>query len=226
MNCLAHAFRFLDDGYFAAGTCIPDWLGMIDRSVRVRRRSATAFLENEQPDSVANSIAAGIVQHLNDDDLFHGSLAFVETSLQASRMIGGFLHNESGHRTGFLGHIIVELLLDASIENRTPGTMDRYYRVIEQVSPQQLQLTVNRIAVRSTTKMEWFVEKYLEDRFLLDYLDDGRLLYRLNRVMKRVGLEPLPDGIVSLIPQIRGLVESKAGDLLEPVFQECQTVPD
>ena len=226
MNCLAHAFRFLDDGYFAAGTCIPDWLGMIDRSVRVRRRSATAFLENEQPDSVASSIAAGIVQHLNDDDLFHGSLAFVETSLQASRMIGGFLHNESGHRTGFLGHIIVELLLDASIENRTPGTMDRYYRVIEQVSPQQLQLTVNRIAVRSTTKMEWFVEKYLEDRFLLDYLDDGRLLYRLNRVMKRVGLEPLPDGIVSLIPQIRGLVESKAGDLLEPVFQECQTVPD
>lgn len=226
MNCLAHAFRFLDNGYFAAGTCIPDWLGMIDRTVRVRRKNATVFLENQEPDLVSCSIAAGIVQHLNDDDLFHGSLAFVETSLQASRMIGGFLDNESGHRTGFLGHIIVELLLDACIEKRAPGTMDRYYRVIEQVSPQQLQSTINQIAVRSTTKMEWFVEKYLEERFLLDYLDDGRLVYRLNRISKRVGLAPLPEGIVRLVPQIRRLVEARATDLLDPVFQNCGTASE
>jgi len=219
MNCLAHAYRFLDDGHFAAGTCIPDWLGMIDRSVRVRKKSTAVFLENEALDPFTVSIATGIAQHLNDDDLFHGSRAFVESSLQAARMIGGFLDNESGHRTGFLGHIVVELLLDAEIERRNPGTIQEYYRVIGQVPPARLQSTINRIAARPTTEIGRFMERYLNERFLFDYLDDGRLLYRLNRIMGRVGLEPLPADIVLLMPEIRDLVDSRFDDLLQPVIQ-------
>lgn len=214
MNCLAHAWRFLDDGCFAAGTCVPDWLGMIDRTVRVRRKRTREFLEREEPAAAPRAIAAGILQHLDDDDWFHGSQAFAETSLQISRMIGSFPGHRPDHRSGFLGHILVELLLDACIEENRPGTTDAYYRLMETVSPGELQDTVNRLSLRPTNGISGFLQRFLDERFLLDYLDDGRLMYRMNRVLLRVKLEPLADRAVELIGLSRGLVRNRWRELL------------
>ncbi len=214
MNCLSHAWRFLDDGYFAAGTCVPDWLGMIDRKVRVRRKNARAFLEQGEIGETQRAIAAGILQHLDDDDWFHGSRAFSETSLQLSQMTGAFPGCEPGHRAGFVGHILVELLLDACIEEDRPGTIQRYYHVIGMVSAFQLQTTVNQLAAHSTWQMESFLRRYMQESFLFDYLDDGRLLYRLNRVLSRVRLEPLGEDFVQVIDAAREIVRGRWRELL------------
>ena len=53
------------------------------------------------------------------------------------------------------------------------------------------------------------------ERFLYDYLDDGKLLTRLNDVMRRVGLPQLPLSLVALIPSLRR-VRERMDELLTP----------
>ena len=84
MNYFAHAYPFLDDPYFAAGTAIPDWLTVVDRGVRVRPRHAREFFGDADPRVAA--LARGIVQHIDDDARFHGSRAFVQTALELAAL--------------------------------------------------------------------------------------------------------------------------------------------
>ncbi|MHB8902587.1 MAG: hypothetical protein ACYC6Y_27820, partial [Thermoguttaceae bacterium] len=69
MNYFAHALPFLDDPYFAVATGIPDWLTVVDRQVRVRRKHVEPFLDDARPEMA--SIARGVLQHLLDDARFH-----------------------------------------------------------------------------------------------------------------------------------------------------------
>jgi hypothetical protein len=49
---------------------------------------------------------------------------------------------------------------------------------------------------------------------LYDYSEDDKLLFRLNNVMRRVRLAPLPKRIVSFFPQARKLVKQRKDELL------------
>ena len=51
---------------------------------------------------------------------------------------------------------------------------------------------------------------------MYDYLDDGKLLTRLNHVMRRVGLPQLPPNFIELIPFIRQRVRERSTELLTP----------
>ena len=59
-----------------------------------------------------------------------------------------------------------------------------------------------------------FIPKYLAARFLYDYLDDQSLLNRLNGIMRRVNLTPLPDSMCSVIHAARPLVRERLQELL------------
>jgi hypothetical protein len=58
--------------------------------------------------------------------------------------------------------------------------------------------------------------RFLSERFLYDYLDDAKLLMRLNHVMRRVGLPQLPPTLIELIPSLRERVCARMEDLLTP----------
>ena len=47
MNYLAHAYQYLSDPYFVAGTNLPDWLSVVDRKVRVRAKPAQLLISSE-----------------------------------------------------------------------------------------------------------------------------------------------------------------------------------
>ena len=51
-----------------------------------------------------------------------------------------------------------------------------------------------------------------------DYADTARLAYRLNQVLRRVKLDPLPAGIEEPLSAARGIVESYADGMLPPPF--------
>ena len=110
MNYFAHGMRFTDRPYFLAGTACPDWLSVADRRVRLRARRVQPFADDSG--SIEAEVAAGVLQHLADDNWFHQTRAFVETSAILTRMIRGVLGPEDGFRPGFLGHIVTELILD------------------------------------------------------------------------------------------------------------------
>ena len=224
MNYFAHGRRFVDDPYFLAGTAVPDWLGVVDRRVRVRSRQALPHIAAEDP-RVA-SIARGILQHLHDDDWFHQTRAFAELSLELCRMFRRALPADEGFRPHFLGHILVEILLDGALIAESPGSLDAYYQALEKVDGRCVEDAVNRMAARPTRDLGTFIPLFSRERFLSDYADDGKLLFRLNQVMRRVRLPRLPAGIAELLAACRPLVDARKDELLHgPVASSVSVSP-
>src|SRR5262245_28151325 len=125
MNYLAHGWRFTGDPYFLAGTAAPDWLSVIDRKTRLRSRTAAEFVAD--PDPITAAVARGIVQHHADDAAFHALPAFNELNLAFAIEIRDALPGDEGFRPSFLGHILVELLLDSVLSEENPQRLDNYY---------------------------------------------------------------------------------------------------
>ena len=212
MNYLAHGFRFTDEPYFLAGTAAPDWLSVIDRKMRLRSKTVAEFVGDADPRLAA--MARGVVQHHHDDEWFHQTAAFSELSLQFAVTIRRALPDDEGFRPSFLGHILVELLLDASLAEEDPRRVDNYYASLSALEPDSVQESVNRLATRTSDRIGMLIEKFREERFLYDYGDEQRLLVRLNHVMRRVGLPPLPESIAELLPALRHDVRDRRHELL------------
>lgn len=244
MNYFAHALPFLDRPHFVAGTGVPDWLTVVDRRVRLRSRHAEAFLD--APDPCMAEVAAGVLQHLRDDAQFHASRAFAETSLELTAWVRDALGGKKGDRhrlperpfgcdaqtepvpvfasggdtsmrPAFLGHLLVELLLDATLAADHPNELTEYYRVLGQVAPDRVEAAVNRMAPCPTERLGVFIGLFLRERILWDYLEDEKLWIRLNQVMRRVRLDPLPRDFTALLPAARELVSERKDALLEGI---------
>jgi hypothetical protein len=73
---------------------------------------------------------------------------------------------------------------------------------------------VNTIAPRPAVNLATFVGLFSRERFLFDYQDNVKLLFRLNQVMRRVGLPLLPADFTSLLDELRDDVQQRQSDLL------------
>ena len=212
MNYFAHGHRFVDDPYFLAGTAVPDWLSVVDRKVRARKNLAIPFRTDCDP--WVASVAQGIVQHHEDDDWFHRGRDFSELSLEFTVEIRDRLAPDTSLRPSFLGHILVELLLDSCLISRDPARLNAYYSAVEQLDKTVVQRIVNRMTTRQTLHLQTMIGIFCRERFLYDYQDDQRLLFRLNQVMRRVHLPTLPDSFAHWLPVARIAVDGRADALL------------
>ena len=214
MNYFAHARHYLDDPYFVAGTAVPDWLNVVNRRMKARSKLALSYIDNSDP--VVASIAKGIVQHHRDDDWFHQTRAFAELNLHFTKAIRHRLSQDDGFRPSFLGHILVELLLDAVLIDESPELLVRYYEVVDSLDPHVVNRVVNRMATRETGMLAFFIPRFSSARFLYDYADDEKLLRRLNQVMRRVRLAELPDQTAAFFPDARSMIRERRDSLLTP----------
>lgn len=212
MNYFAHALPFLDRPYFVAGTAVPDWLSVIDRKMRVRSHAAQTLIAHE--DHRVAEVAAGIVQHHLDDRWFHQTRAFAELNLQLTTAVRGVLPDDDGFRPSFLGHILVEILLDAALIANHRDQLDAYHAALRSVDPHLVGNVVNQVATRPSDIWPVFIPHFCAERFLYDYEEDAKLLGRLNRVMRRVHLPPLPDQFLTILPAARQAVAQRQQDLL------------
>lgn len=218
MNSFAHALPFLErDDYYAIGCAIPDWLGAVDRRCRIRRNGAEKFRDSE--DSIASSLAGGVIQHIDDDRWFHQSERFSELSMQFAVELRELLVEDPGFRPGFVGHVIIELLLDGILHQNNPGKLDRFYSIVESADPEKIQQAVNAMATRPTEKLQKYLPIFLREKYLYDYLDDQRLMMRMNHVLKRVKLNPIGQEIFAWLPNARARVNESAAKLLHGFAQ-------
>ena len=215
MNYFAHALPFLNRPYVLAGASVPDWLMAADRPVRVRSKHAEPF--RDDPDPCTADIAGGILQHLRDDARFHATRAFAETSLELTVRVRDALAGETGFRPAFLGHLLVELLLDAALIADDPNRLTEYYRTLKEVDPERVEAAVNRMAARPTRQLAMFIELFRRELVLWDYLEDDKLIVRLNQVMQRVRQSRLPDSFAALLPDAREMVMQRKDALLEEI---------
>lgn len=224
MNYFTHAVRYLDRPLFAAGVCVPDWLSVVDRKARVRGKRI------EQELSALNDsdreIALGIKQHLDDDRWFHGTPAFYRVTGELARIFKVNLPVEDEWRCGFLGHIIMELLLDSALIEYQPEKLQRFYRVLEEVNHLQVQEVTSALATKRVTELARLIGAFTRERFFDDYLQDDRLLFRLNQVMRRIQLDPLPEQLTDGLAEGRIIVRQAVHDLLPPeYFPERSDLP-
>jgi len=212
MNYFGHGYRHLDNPYFLAGTAVPDWLSVINRRVRARARLARPWVDD--PDPTVAAVAAGVVRHHADDRWFHRTRAFVELSLALTVGIRDRLAGDPGFRPSFLGHILVEILLDATLIARDPARLDRYYEVLAAAQPDAVARAVARMTTGPVPTLERMIPLFCGERFLYDYLDDAKLLARLDRVMRRVKLPSLPESFRAYVPEARVRVAERCEELL------------
>ncbi len=215
MNYFAHALPFLDRPTFVVGAVLPDLLSVVDRKIRLRSKHLYPFFDD--PDTTTAELARGAMQHFRDDDRFHESSIFGQLSLELTIACRDLLPNDDGLRPRFLGHILVEIFLDATLIERHPGRLDTFYDLIQKIDAGKIQEVFNRIAPRQTDRLAPMIEAISQVRFLSDYADDKKLLRRLNQIMRRVRLEPLPDRFVSLMPESRSLVAHRVDELLNGI---------
>jgi len=223
MNYFAHGYRFVDDPWFLAGTAVPDWLNVCDRGVRVRAKHAAPFVDDADPAVAA--LARGIAQHHADDAWFHQGAAFSELSWKFTDRLRALFAPDDDMRASFLGHILVELLLDAALIAREPSRLDRYYAALAALDPAAVEAAVNRMAPRPAMQIAKLLPLFIRERFLWDYADDGKLCYRLNQVLRRVRLPELPKTLLTYLPEARRAVDDRWQDLLSPTSDSEADVP-
>jgi hypothetical protein len=214
MNYLSHAYQHLHDPYFVAGTSLPDWMSVVDRRNRARSQSAEAVTSD--PDPRAAAMAAGVVRHHHDDRWFHQSGQFGMLSTQFAVELRSRLNEPTGHQAGFVGHIVVELLLDAVLTEQNPDYLSGYYMALESLDLELVQATANRICTKPFEGLQLLIPRFIGERFLADYITDQLLWMRLNHVMRRVGLMPLPASVVQWLAGARDRVRHDAEALLTP----------
>ena len=212
MNYLAHGWRFVHEPYVLAGTAAPDWLSVIDRKVRLRSRTAAQFVNDA--DATLAAVARGIVQHHADDAWFHATPAFTELSLGFAVEIRAALPGDEGFRPSFLGHILVELLLDRALTEDDSRRLDAYYAALSALDPATAEEAISRLATRPISTLATLIPRFIRERFLYDYVDDNKLLTRLNHIMRRVNLPQLPATFSDLIPSMHHRVRARISKLL------------
>ena len=220
MNYLAHGIRFLDNPYFLAGTATPDWLSASDRKTRLRPRMIEPYLTHHDQNLVA--FGHGVLQHFEDDSLFHESLTFCQTTALVTGEFKKHLGKDDGFRPSFLGHIVSEMLLDRWLMLQNTGILTQYYGAFEAVEPHKIQSYVNMMAKTPAQNLAKFITFFQEVRFLEDYKKFPLFLGRLNQVQRRVKLQELHSSIEQVLIRSYDIV-SEASTALLPFTWDLQS---
>jgi hypothetical protein len=187
-------------------------MNVVDRKNRSRKRSALLVTENEEPRIAA--VAKGCVQHHDDDQLFHQGPTFLRLSTELAIESRSDYGVDPTYQAGFLGHIVVELVLDTILCERHPGILDRFYEVFDNVDAELVQTAASLICPKPVTTLADLIKRFVKARFLEDYLNDEGLLRRLSGVMTRVQLPKLPETLTDWLPSVRYRVRAAADELL------------
>ena len=164
-----------------------------------------------------------MIQHHYDDAWFHQTRAFAELSLQLTSDLRHLLPDDHGFRPSFLGHILVEILLDAALIEKDPARLDAYYQAMNQLEPVAAATAIDRMTNGHATNLAKMITMFCRERFLYDYLDDQRLAVRLNRVMRRVNLPELPPSLTDFLAAARSPIRQRQGELLHNPQQHASS---
>ena len=226
MNYLTHGHLSLDRPYHLAGTALPDWLRICGRRLALLPDGRAA---EEAADGPGAELLAGCRRHLRDDRLFHADPAFIQVSRRITRWIRDRHPEERRLRAHFLGHVLTEMLLDASLMETQPRLLDRYYEALGTIDPVATQSSVNGWLRSPTEALAPLIERFRALRFLRDYLEDAGVVHRLGQVARRIGLPELPPDLVEVAADARKLVRQRSGELLSVARQSDgahpQTLP-
>lgn len=134
----------------------------------------------DDPDG--HSLAHGIAHHMQADAAFHRHPSFLErVNVTADRIEPYLAQPKWG---ALVAHVLVEMLLDRWLIEGDGALVDRYYGRFEAgTRARAAELASAEDAMRN--ELATMLERFVELRFLADYLDFERLVWRLSRALRR-----------------------------------------
>lgn len=160
-----------------------------------------------------SELAAGVRRHYRDDDWFHASEAFLRASAEATQRIAATPDYAPALRGWFLGHVLVEMLVDRCLIRAEPSRLDDYYAALESIDRDWLLNTAQPWLTGPATRLGLYFDGFRAHRYLYGYLDDEGLFRRLRGLARRVGLPALPGSLARALPAIARLVEQRLDGL-------------
>ena len=91
-----------------------------------------------------------------------------------------------------------------------------YIRFIDSELVSEVVLKIIIIQIKPVPRLAEFVQRFISERFLLDYRDNEKLTFRLNQVLSRVRLPSLTPAFVPVLGQLRSLLRPYVESLLIP----------
>ena len=159
-------------------------------------------------------MAAGVVQHHEDDYWFHGSAIFTRVTLELAVEYREQFGNSQAMRANLIGHIVIEMFLDAFLESKFPGSMEKMYDWVADLDAEKVQDCINHFASQPTTKLAGEIERFQSERYLFDYQKDEGVRYRMNNVLGRLNLDLMPEESIAWLGKKRQQVFKHAEALL------------
>lgn len=224
MNFFSH---FLIGGDYAQpdktlGKLWPDFLRIIDKSLRLSHKKA-----DDLPDTLAN-FQEGIALHLATDRYFHDSAWFHHQEVvlkQAWDALG--LSGRHQYRY-FFTHVLLEMLLDRVMIRRKPELLGQLYESLGRVERATLTTFFRYKGWEKFEAQSWqFLQRFVESAYLYEYTDNDRLLYALDRVAHRVGLqlfaEPYKSRLMHRIDDMEQTIAKDADAIFEAIENHLVT---
>ncbi len=204
MNYLAHAFRFLDAPHKVAGACLPDWLRAVNRRARLHDAALTAVVAH---DAIDAELLVGARAHHGDDAIFHAHPTF-DGLTHAAVTLTRALSRDARFRASTIGHVLIEMLLDAALLRRAPGCGERYYEALSRVDVERVRRFAQQHTGHALPTMGVLFERFCRARFVLRYQTDEGVREAMQGVLWQLGLPPLPAGFVDVVAALRPKVDA------------------
>lgn len=176
---------------------MPDLVRMSNKSLRLKPTEQLVNL-NEAP------MQTGINLHVATDHFFHNTPFFKEGSSKLTELLRSFSFRQI-KRNSFLGHVLLELLLDRWLLIHYPDKGELFYHSLSKVkSNELLELFASQGKAAYAREFEAFLKKFIGYRYLLLYPNDDELAYALTRIYFRAtGVMPSADSgaLINLVQE-------------------------
>jgi hypothetical protein len=146
----------------------------------------------------STTLDIGVRHHYEADRLFHNSAFLREQSARFMELIRQQGHHPRRH-TFFTAHIAVELLLDRAVMRHDVTLLDRFYLNLAGIGENDVKRAFGTYGLTGAPDFMTFVDRFRNSRYLYHYQDMGGVIFALNRIQGRVGLEPFDNQAVDLL---------------------------
>jgi acyl carrier protein phosphodiesterase len=206
MNYLSHYYldRIENSCHHNLGLVLPDFMAGVNR-----RWKPTLHPQAKLQQDCEKQMWLGIEKHVSADKVFHSSEFFKENTTFIRQQLE--LHKEhfDGIRLFFLAHIMLELMLDRLILKKSVEVGHNFYNQLAEVPRPELVSSLQKAVQPDFGRFFEFFDRFLESRWIFEYVQDDKLTYALNRIMGRGGQAELLATSHQPLVEVIAVVEDK-----------------
>jgi len=183
MNFLSHFYldRQSSDSLFVSGTCTPDLMSIFSRAVRVKHQSLIIPIGTE-------TFYQGVLRHYAADKAFHTCDFFLEESHAITLFLREHFTSNQVHRTFFIGHVLVELMIDKVLIAQDETLVSDFYAHLETVTAHKLAESTQYFVDKPLLGYEAFLQRFIQNRYLFHYSKYEYIIFVLKQIVQRVGI--------------------------------------